>query len=548
MPFIEKIVQRVEKGLNSIESDIPSDFSEAGYLALNPDVAAAGMSAKKHYIRYGRDEGRAYKLKDYDCIGNQTPDPQKMTLLLVSHEASRTGAPIVCLKLAEQLKEKYNIITLILGDGALSGDFFALSCTTYITTQNHPFICYRTVQEILHTHKIDCAIVNSVVSIYALEELHRNRIPTISLVHEFTTYINPRSFMEVIVRSSSELVFSAATTLKDAKAHIDKWQPNERTHVIPQGRCVLQGNTEERKVDETFRPSGWPIDTKVIMGAGSFNFRKGVEFFIQCSAYILRESANKNIRFIWFGSGYDPDKDFEFSVYFKEQIVRSGLQSHLEIAGNIGSLEYAYKKADAFLLTSRLDPLPNVGLDAVSVGLPIFCFEGASGIADILEEYPIGKDLVSPYADSYDMAQKVGKLLGDPQLYNSIASELRNIGRTLFSMDRYVSSLEALISEAITTNRRDVKLAENISKRRLIDLDFWNSYGNIRDLEPRATVESAAWDYVREIRAGINRRRPMRDFDIFEFSREKGLSIEDALNLYSDGTMNRAMLTGGQNS
>jgi hypothetical protein len=146
------------------------------------------------------------------------------------------------------------------------------------------------------------------------------------------------------------------------------------------------------------------------------------------------------------------------------------------------------------------------------------------------------------------MAKKLMKLLGDPQHYNSIASDLRNIGRTLFSMDRYVSSLEALISEALATNKRDVKLAENISKRRLIDLDFWNTQGNIRDLEPRATVESAAWDYVREIRAGINRRRPMRDFDIFEFSREKGLSIEDALNLYLDGTMNRAMLTGGQNS
>ncbi len=40
---------------------VPDDFDAAGYLALNTDVAAAGVSAEEHYASYGRQEGRRYR-------------------------------------------------------------------------------------------------------------------------------------------------------------------------------------------------------------------------------------------------------------------------------------------------------------------------------------------------------------------------------------------------------------------------------------------------------------------------------------------------------
>ena len=35
-------------------------------------------------------------------------------------------------------------------------------------------------------------------------------------------------------------------------------------------------------------------------------------------------------------------------------------------------------------MTSRLDPLPNVAIDALSEGTPVHCFDKASGIAYLL--------------------------------------------------------------------------------------------------------------------------------------------------------------------
>ena len=40
---------------------LPSDFDPAIYLALNPDVRAAGVNPRQHYLRHGMIEGRPYK-------------------------------------------------------------------------------------------------------------------------------------------------------------------------------------------------------------------------------------------------------------------------------------------------------------------------------------------------------------------------------------------------------------------------------------------------------------------------------------------------------
>lgn len=41
---------------------LPIDFSESDYLTLNPDVKAAGVDPKEHYLLYGIQEGRQYRI------------------------------------------------------------------------------------------------------------------------------------------------------------------------------------------------------------------------------------------------------------------------------------------------------------------------------------------------------------------------------------------------------------------------------------------------------------------------------------------------------
>ena len=48
---------------------LPDDFDRETYLALNPDVRAAGIEPAIHYITYGFNEGRLYKPKTDDLEG-----------------------------------------------------------------------------------------------------------------------------------------------------------------------------------------------------------------------------------------------------------------------------------------------------------------------------------------------------------------------------------------------------------------------------------------------------------------------------------------------
>ena len=189
----------------------------------------------------------------------------------------------------------------------------------------------------------------------------------------------------------------------------------------------MPGDEEADKIRKAFRPVDCSPDTRVVMGAGTVEFRKGVDLFLQCAWHIMQSDKAQNIRFVWIGHGYDPERDKGFSASLADQVGRAGLQGLVEFVGEVGSLAAAYREADLFLLTSRLDPLPNVGIDAICVGLPIVCFANASGIADILMEEGLGKSCVSPFLDTAAMAHLAVRILDDVRIKRKLKQRLPSI-------------------------------------------------------------------------------------------------------------------------
>ena len=48
-----------------LEPALAENLDEDAYLLANPDVGAASMSARDHFVRYGRHEGRQQLARDY---------------------------------------------------------------------------------------------------------------------------------------------------------------------------------------------------------------------------------------------------------------------------------------------------------------------------------------------------------------------------------------------------------------------------------------------------------------------------------------------------
>ena len=67
----------------------------------NPDVIESGMDPYEHYQQHGRFEGRLGHCPKVEIqAGSVRFEPSKDTVLVVSHEASLTGAPILSLNIS----------------------------------------------------------------------------------------------------------------------------------------------------------------------------------------------------------------------------------------------------------------------------------------------------------------------------------------------------------------------------------------------------------------------------------------------------------------
>ena len=415
-------------------SKLPDDFDPDVYLKLHPDLAAGGVDPAIHYLSHGCHEDRIYTLPELDICGDYDFKPDRETILVVSHEASRTGAPITTLNLVQAFVEHYNVVALLLGGGPLS-DAFKLSGAAVIESfhlRGNPVLANAIVSQLCARFNFKFALVNSIESRAVLSPLGNYFVPTISLIHEFASYTRPRNAFRDALFWSGEAVFSTNVTLENAHAEYPDLG-DRAAHIIPQGRSIVplgELNEEQLKTESThirrlIRPKGFAEDTVIVLGVGTVQLRKGVDLFIECAARVVYAPDGNRCRFVWIGNGYDPDNDLGYSVYLADQILRAGLQQYVLFIDETTAIETAYEEADLLLLSSRLDPLPGVAIEAMTHGVPVLCFNKTTGIADFLIDSGLGNDCVAGYLDSADLAEKILALAGSQVLREHVGERCR---------------------------------------------------------------------------------------------------------------------------
>ncbi len=127
-----------------------------------------------------------------------------------------------------------------------------------------------------------------------------------------------------------------------------------------------------------------------------------------------------------------------------EQYQRSALGNKLHFFPAVDDLEPVYARADALFLSSRLDPLPNVMIDAALRGIPVVCFDQASGAAELLCADPATACLVVPHLDSGAAADTIAVLARDDGLYESCSRAIRELAQRTFDMTTYARALHAI--------------------------------------------------------------------------------------------------------
>lgn len=363
-----------------------SDFSMSGYLDMHPDIKNAGMDPLLHYLLYGANEKRRIlaDLRKSQIRGRCSYSADRPTCMIVVHELSRTGAPIVGLDLAREAARTHNVIVAALRDGPLLDEIRDHACEVLITTQpQRDFDFYR--GEIFQ--EIDFAITNSVEAFPFIPLLVAREIPFLAYVHEYADYTFPAYkstftglFTDLLVFSSEHVRDSWDGRLQDIEFDMER-----DCTIVPQRDFAVGGVDAEGFAEARARLSqliGRDLtDVRLICGAGHLQWRKGTDIFVMAAQICRRDP---DTVFVWIGDGLNPE-DMGFGAWMSYHLRQIGAG---DPDGNLFFLPAgpAYPDvlaaSDAMFVSSRLDPLPNVVFDALDAGCRIVQFEGASGFGD----------------------------------------------------------------------------------------------------------------------------------------------------------------------
>jgi glycosyltransferase involved in cell wall biosynthesis len=355
-------------------------------------------------------------------------------ILFVGQEAFRTGAPILFLNFLKWFKREADLPFRILlrGGGELEPEFRALAPLQFFGQQPASKNIRRLraavqragLSSMLADYdraalkgryrqgEIGLVYTNGGTEGEILERLSYLKSPVVShidgLNYDLTHHDGGASF-DLLKRNTGYYIAGSEAVRRDL---IEK-------HSIPQDRidmvyefidvksCSIADAAGARKRVRT--ELGIPLNSLVVGMAGTVEWRKGPDIFIQIASMVNRSRPNRPMYFVWVGgpiygsSLNEPMLDVE----------KAGLKPVVRFVGAKPNPMDYFSIFDIFALTSRSEAFGIVILEAATLGIPTVCFERAGGPQEFVEA---DCGFVVPYLDVAAFAERIGELLESPEL------------------------------------------------------------------------------------------------------------------------------------
>lgn len=313
-------------------------------------------------------------------------------ILFISHDALRTGAPILLLNLLKALKEDgFNQIEVLLKHGGVLSDEFKKIYPTKIIFQERSLkkgckflidFSFRRKNDwfdfISYVKKFDFVISNTITN----GDLHfmlKDHPRVFTYVHELKEAINFFTNKDYLsnVLSHTYLFLVPCDCVKNnliMSYDLDSDKILELPYYIPDHFDF------EKKTRNEVRNSLGVLDGEVlVLGLGTGDWRKGPDLFLQ-TLNILSETM-PSIKGIWVGM----DKDGLDFRRFKHDLANTRVYDKLIVLDSVDNPLPILAASDIFFLSSREDPYPLAMIESAMMQLPLIYFEGTGGASDFVD-------------------------------------------------------------------------------------------------------------------------------------------------------------------
>lgn len=360
--------------------------------------------------------------------------------LVVSHEASRTGAPRVAVDVAAALADDgWDTVALVRWAGPLEADLGAATGrrvrregARHLRTALRRFGAHgwaatvetRAATRALERVQPDLVWCNTVLAADFARAGLDHDVPVVLHLHELGRVVPGVLRRYGLPSRLGDLTLVAASdaVARDTAAvcGIDE----ARITVIESAIDVDGVRARSRR---TGRPPSLPAG-RLVGACGRASHRKGIDLWLGMAAALHR--THPEVRFVWIGA-HDEDPSTE--------VARLGLTSVVHFTGEVDDPVPLLAELDVFTLTSRADPFPLVVLEAMALARPVAAFD-TGGVRRQLG--PAG-DLVPP-EDPEALARAVAALLDDPERARAQGEQGARRVESHFDRARFTEGVQGL--------------------------------------------------------------------------------------------------------
>jgi glycosyltransferase involved in cell wall biosynthesis len=337
-------------------------------------------------------------------------------ILFVSHDATRTGAPIALLHFLRWFKRNGNrAFSVVLGSGGeLVSDFEQLAPTWSLDWSRWRSGTLRTqvlnkvrlgawarraeaadTQDFAATCSPALVYANSIGSARTLEIL-APEVPVLTHVHELESYFQIFAGQALARLLGQTRCFIACSDAARNNLVREHGVAPEQVETVYESIRVNQIRPERTR-QQVFQELRIPDNALLVVGIGTPGWRKGTDLFIHLARAVGQQ--RDLAYFGWIGGS---------TWEFEHDVRISGLTEKMRVIGASPKPFDYLAAADVFVLTSREDPYPLVCLEAAALEKPIVCFASAGGAPEFVEE---DCGFVVPYLDMMAMTDRVVFLL-----------------------------------------------------------------------------------------------------------------------------------------
>lgn len=327
-----------------------------------------------------------------------------MKILFITHDASRTGGPILLRNFMQWISDNTNheFELLYRAGGILEPDFDQITTTEIFYPKYYNN--YHTIgQKILNRlgyykfrlkkhhqfllnkykeQKFDIIYSNTVVNLDVLQVLNQLQIPIITHVRELESSIEHYGGTKLIegLNKFNKHFIADSNAVKDnlIKKHAIKENKIEVVHEYVE----LPNELPNENVTNSLKKElGIPENAFVVGASGGGLWRKGYDLFIQTAIASCKMEGNENVFFIWVG-GFKPEKEDEIAFDLEKSELKNRI---LFVGAQKKPLDY-FSLFDVFVLASREEAFGIVGMESALFETPVLCFENSGGMPEFITQ------------------------------------------------------------------------------------------------------------------------------------------------------------------